>query len=123
MLKQPEQNDDKYFDVFVDYVLTGISSYNKEYTKDFGLSDSAIKHLKRARKMYPDVDLDKASTMPYLDELLSDKDFCEFLGALYYYIEGIKGTRESDKMKEHFKGLDIEGYFLWELQMYVQEFV
>ena len=29
----------------------------------------------------------------------------------------------TDEMKEHFKGLDIENYFIWQLQMFVQEFI
>lgn len=114
----------RYFDVSVDYLLTGVSSYNKEYSEELGLSEAAVECLKRAKDMYPQTNLERAHTMPYLDELLSDKEFYEFLDALYYYVEGLQGTRGmTAEMKEHFKGLDIEGYFLWQLQMYVQEFI
>lgn len=116
----------KFFDVSVDYLLTGVSSYNKEYSETLGLSETAVECLKRAKEMYPQVDPDpdRVHTMPYLDELLSDKDFYEFLDSLYYYVEGLHGTQGmTDEMKEHFKGLDIEGYFIWQLQMYVQEFI
>ncbi len=62
--------------------------------------------------MYPQTDLERIKTMPYLDELLSDKDFYEFLDALYYYAEGLYGTQNmTDEMKEHFRGLDIEKLF------------
>ena len=114
----------KFFDVSVDYLLTGVSSYNKGYTEELGLSEQAVECLKRAKEMYPQADMERIRTMPYLDELLSDKEFYEFLDALYYYVEGLHGTRGmTDEMKEHFKGLDIEGYFVWQLQMYVQEFI
>ena len=114
----------KYFDVSVDYLLTGVSSYNKEYSEELGLSEKAVELLKRAKEMYPQTDLERTRTMPYLDELLSDKAFYEFLDALYYYVEGRQGTQGmTDEMKEHFKGLDIEGYFVWQLQMFVQEFI
>ena len=114
----------RYFDVSVDYLLTGVSSYNKEYSEELGLSEAAVECLKRAKEMYPQTDMEQTHTMPYLDELLSDKEFYEFLDALYYYVEGLQGTQGmTDEMKEHFKGLDIEGYFVWQLQMYVQEFI
>lgn len=114
----------KYFNVSVDYLLTGVSSYNKEYSEELGLSEKAVELLKRAKEMYPQTDLERTRTMPYLDELLSDKEFYEFLDALYYYVEGLQGTQGmTDEMKAHFKGLDIEGYFAWQLQMFVQEFI
>ena len=114
----------RYFDVSVDYLLTGVSSYNKEYSEELGLSEAAVECLKRAKEMYPQTDMEQTHTMPYLDELLSDKEFYEFLDALYYYVEGLQGAQGmTDEMKEHFKGLDIEGYFVWQLQMYVQEFI
>ena len=97
---------------------------NKEYSEELGLSEKAVELLKRAKEMYPQTDLERTRTMPYLDELLSDKEFSEFLDALHYYVEGLQGTQGmTDKMKEHFKGLDIEGYFVWQLQMFVQEFI
>lgn len=56
------------------------------------MSEGAIEFLKRANETYPQVDPERMRTIPYLDELLSDKDFYEFLDALYYYVEGLKGT-------------------------------
>lgn len=114
----------RFFDVSVDYLLTGVSSYNKNISEEIGLSEEAIEHLKHAKQMYPQTDPERVKTMPYLDELLSDKDFYEFLDALYYYVEGLQSTQDmTEEMKEHFRGLDIEGYFVWQLQMYVQEFI
>lgn len=114
----------RFFGVSVDYLLTGVSSYNKDYAEELGLSDTSVELLRRAKEMYPQTDLEHVHTMPYLDELLSDKDFYEFLDALYYYVEGLDGARSmTEERKVHFRGLDIEGYFVWQLQMYVQEFI
>ncbi len=115
----------KFFDVSVDYLLTGVSSSNKGFNEELGLSEAAIEFLKRAKEMYLQVDpKERMRTIPYLDELLSDKDFYEFLTTLYYYVEALKGTQgASEKMKEQFKGLDVEGYFIWQLQMFVQQFI
>lgn len=114
----------QFFDVSVDYLLTGVSSYNKEYSKELGLSEIAIEKLKHAASLYGQADMDGLRTVHYLDELLSDSNFYEFLDAFYYYVEGLQGAHGmTDEMKEHFKGLDIENYFIWQLQMFVQEFI
>lgn len=114
----------RYFDISVDYLLTGVSSYNKAYSEELGLSETAVEYLKLAKEMYPQTNIKRTHTMPYLDELLSDKEFYEFLDALYYYVEGLQKTQNmKDEMNEHFKRLDIERYFVWQLQMFVQEFI
>lgn len=114
----------KFFGVSVDYLLTGVSSTNKSYNEELGLSDASIEFLKRAKDMYGLGDPDMVKTMPYLDELLSDKDFYEFLDGLHFHIEGMGGAEGlPDEMKERFKGLNIEEYFVWQLQMFVQDFV
>src|SRR5690606_22759946 len=63
----------RYFDVSVDYLLTGVSSENKEIHKILGLSEGAVNLIKRAH------DTDKfgscSEVVPVLDELLSDVDF------------------------------------------------
>ncbi|MCD7723961.1 MAG: helix-turn-helix domain-containing protein [Clostridiales bacterium] len=113
-----------YFGVSVDYLLTGVSSYNKEYSETLGLSDNSIEHLKRAKEIYAPVAPDRFQTAPYLDELLSDKDFYEFLYEIFYYTEGLKGTQVmTDEMKKQFRGIDLEGYLMWQLQIFVQEFI
>lgn len=116
----------KFFDVSVDYLLTGVSSYNKEYSEELGLSETAIQNLKRAASLYGQADMDGLRTVHYLDELLSDTDFYEFLDALYYNVESIKSfdamTNEM-KAKIQNMGFDVESYFMWQLQMFVQDFI
>lgn len=114
----------KFFGVSVDYLLTGVSSYNKNYSDELGLSDTSVEFLRRAKNMHLQNDLERVHTMPYLDELLSDKDFYEFLDSLYYLVEDIKTERATRaRMKKVYGGLDLEGYFAWQLQMDVQEFI
>lgn len=114
----------QFFGVSVDYMLTGISAYNRSLHEELGLSEEAISHLKRARDIYPQVDPDRTRTMPLLNELLSDKEFYEFLDGLHFYIERLGGDDPvSEEMKKHFKGLDIKGYFVWQIQTFVQEFL
>ena len=87
-----------------------MSSYNKEYSEELGLSEEPIEHLKCAKQMYPqsNSDTDKIHTIPYLDELLSDKDFYEFLDTLYYYVEGLHGMTASDVCSEIYTERDKE---------------
>lgn len=111
-------------DVSVDYLLTGVSSQNKSYSEDLGLSDSAVECLKRARVLAQRDDPSRTGTIPYLDELLADKDFYQFLEDIHFYVgnlQRIQGMTEEEK--ERFQGINAEGYFIWELQMFVQEFI
>lgn len=114
----------RFFGVSVDYLLTGVSSYNKDYAEELGLSDTSVELLRRAKDMYPQTDLDHVHTMPYLDELLSDKDFYEFLDGLYYSVESLKSAQAArERMQKAYEGLNIEGYFTWQMQMDIQEFI
>ena len=112
-----------YFDVSVDYLLTGVSANNKGYNKELGLSESSIVLLRRAKDYAQQTDEAKSNTMPYLDELLSDSEFYQFLEDLHFYVENLKTTENmDDEMKARFSGLNVEDYFVWKLQMLVQEF-
>ena len=63
-------------------------------------------------------------TIPYLDELLSDKDFYQFLEDMHFSVDRlIKKQNEDYEISEQLQGLNIEGYFIWELQMFVQDFI
>ena len=90
----------QFFGVSVDYLLTGISSYNKDYSEELGLSDTSVECLRRARNMYAQIDLENVHTMPYLDELLSDKDFYEFLDGLYRSVESLKISRVARERRQ-----------------------
>lgn len=114
----------QFFDVSLDYLMTGVSSFNKGYSEEFGLSEAAVECLKRARKMCSQADREGSRTLPYLDELLSDRDFYAFLDDLACYVENIKEMETwPEERRKQFEGLNIEGYFIWQLQMFVQEFI
>jgi len=113
----------RYFDVSVDYLLTGVSSENKEIHKILGLSEGAVNLIKRAH------DTDKfgscSEVVPVLDGLLSDVDFYRFLEDLSFKMENLKkliqlSPEEKEKMMP---GLNVEGYWSWDLNIYVQEFI
>ncbi len=103
-----------FFGVSVDYLLTGISSENKAINEELGLSEQAILQLKTA-KQYPD-------TLGIIDELLSDGDFYTFIEDVSHKATNLKALMAPDAPKGP-EGLNIEGYFLWDLQVFVQEFI
>lgn len=113
----------KFFDVSVDYLLTGISSQNKDICDELGLSETAVQYLRRARQMYSLPDSEKAQTIPFLDEMLSDKDFYEFLEDLAHHVKQLRMAQSKADKALKKTGLDIEGYFIWQLQMFVEEFI
>lgn len=114
----------RFFDVSIDYLLTGVSSANKGYHEELGLSEEAIKYLRKARELTLMENPDADGTIPFLDELLSDKDFYQFMDDLHFHVENLHEVQENrEKVQKKYKGLNIEGYFNWSLQTEVQEFI
>jgi transcriptional regulator with XRE-family HTH domain len=113
----------RYFDVSVDYLLSGVSSENKEIHKVLGLSEEAVRMIKLAH------DTDRSDScievLPLLDELLANVDFYRFLEDLALKVDNLtrlmNQTPEERAMRP--PGLNIEGYWSWDLNTYVQEFV
>ena len=113
----------KYFDVSVDYLLTGVSAENRELHRQLGLSEDAVNLIKRA---YKD---DQAGTcsrvVPVLDELLSSVDFFQFLEDLSLKTENLKKLAQlsPDEKEKLMQGLNVDGYWKWDLYNYVQEYI
>lgn len=113
----------KYFDVSVDYLLTGISSSNMELHKQLGLSEKSINYIKRAKEtenFYNCTDV--ITTLNYL---LSNRDFYVFLEDLSYKTELVKGVinqTEEEKRKRPV-GINLEGYFIWDMQTFIKEYI
>lgn len=113
----------QYFDVSVDFLLTGVSAENKELHKQLGLSEGAVNLIKRAHKD------DQAGTcskvVPVLDELLSNVEFFGFLEDLSLKIENLKKLAQlsPDEKEKLMPGLNVQGYWEWDLNNYVQEFI
>lgn len=114
----------RFFGVSVDYLLTGVSSQNQDICEELGLSETAVEFLRRAADMYSPKNTDRKETMPYLNELLSDKEFYEFLDELHDYANTLQNTLTMSKEKKaQFEGLDLAGYFIWDLQKFVEDFI
>ena len=45
----------RFFGVSVDYLLTGVSSYNKEYNEELGLSDAAVESVSYTHLTLPTI--------------------------------------------------------------------
>lgn len=111
----------EYFNVSVDYLLTGISSANKDMHEELGLSEDAITLMKYAKDT--EGFNGAAPLIKLLDSLLSDKDFYEFLEELDLKAEQVRSVLNGKFDKSNAGNLDIEGYFIWDLQKFVEEFI
>jgi transcriptional regulator with XRE-family HTH domain len=113
----------KYFNVSVDYLLTGVSSENKDLHKQLGLSEDAVNWIKRAHDTGRfDNCTDVITT---LNSLLSDRYFYAFLKDLTFKAESLKAlmNQTEEEKRNRPRGINIEGYYIWDLQMYVQSFI
>lgn len=112
----------RYFDVSVDYLLTGISSYNKEANKELGLTEASIQMLQNVNGMES---FDRMPTvMDTLNNLLSDHDFYEFLDELSFKANTVRDVANMTSEQKHGMGnMDLEEYYIWDMQMYIQEFI
>ncbi|MEG0579397.1 MAG: helix-turn-helix transcriptional regulator [Niameybacter sp.] len=113
----------RHFDVSVDYLLTGVSSDNKELHKQLGLSEEAINSLKKAQV---------TSSAPHctdvvttLNALLSDREFYAFLEDLTYKTETLRTliNQSAEEKSNRPAGINMEGYFAWDLQTFIQDYI
>ncbi len=111
----------EFFDVSVDYILTGISSQNKAIHEELGLSEEAINMLKRAKEA--DGYDGSLQLVNELNRLLSDRDFYEFLEDVSFKSSHLKAVQNGSYNQSNMKNLNVEGYFIWSLQKYVEEFI
>ena len=112
----------KYFNVSIDYLLTGLSSNNIDIHKELGLSEKAIEKLKATKAVDAFEGISRIITT--LNELLSDSDFYNFLDGLNFKTSIIKAYKENPEKNECLHGnFNIKSYYIWDLQMYVQDFI
>lgn len=113
----------EFFGVSVDYLLTGISSENMDINATLGLSEDAIVMLKRAHEYSKDTG-EFPSPIALINNLFADKAFYEFLEELGYKAIKLRilqrHTEEKPKLDTE---PDLEGYYIYDMQMYVQEFI
>lgn len=113
----------EFFGVSTDYLLTGVSAENKSMNEQLGLSEGAIRMLRSA---YDKLNFESCEDIiSVIDNLLSDKEFYIFIEDLTFKmasIKGIKNMKEEERRK--LSGtINIEGYYIWDLQMYIEEFI
>ena len=111
----------EFFGVSVDYLLTGISSQNKPIHEELGLSEEAIGMLKI------DKETEGFDGMPTvldtLNSLLSDRDFYDFLDDVTFKAQQVKAALNGNIDKSNMGNFDVEGYYIWDLQKYIEEFI
>lgn len=111
----------EFFEVSVDYLLTGISSQNKSIHEELGLSEEAISMLKTAKGTETFEGM--TTLLDTLNGLLSDRDFYNFLDDVTFKIQQVKAVLDGKIDKNHMGSLDVEGYYIWDLQKYIEEFI
>lgn len=109
----------QYFGVSVDYLLTGVSSQNQQVNETLGLSEEAIQLLKLAKQYNKATDF--PSALELINGLLSDKEFYEFLDDLGYKASKYQIVMQHENSAV--SSMDLAGYYLWDLQMFVQEYI
>lgn len=112
----------RYFGVSVDYLLTGVSSYNKKMNKELGLIETSIQMLQRANELESFNGI--PGVMDILNNLLSDEEFYEFLSDLIFKASTVRGvTNMTLEQKKGVSNLNVVDYYIWDLQMYIQGFI
>lgn len=111
----------QFFGVSVDYLLTGVSAGNQDIHDRIGLSDKAISLLERTKNTCTFDGTVTAGQM--MDKLLSDEDFYKFFDDLLFKSALTKATLNMTDEQREAISLNLEGYYLWDLQMFVQDFI
>ena len=58
-----------------------------------------------------------------LNELLSDRDFFEFLEDVSFKSSQVKAVLSGNFDRSHMGNINVEGYFIWDLQKHVESFI
>jgi len=111
----------EFFGVSVDYLLTGISSHNKPIHEELGLSEEAIGMLKTAKATETFEGM--TTLLDTLNSLLSDRDFYGFLDDVTFKAQQVKAVLDGQIDKSNLGAFDVEGYYIWDLQKYIEEFI
>ena len=111
-----------FFNVSIDYLLTGVSSFNKETNTSLGLTETSINALKFANRTKCFNGM--PTVMDILNILLSDYDFYDFLSRLSFKANSIHIAVNMTPEQKHSLGdLNIESYYIWDMQMFIQNFI
>jgi hypothetical protein len=58
-----------------------------------------------------------------LNGLLSDRDFYNFLDDVTFKAQQVKAVLNGQIDKNNMGAFDVEGYYIWDLQKYIEEFI
>lgn len=58
-----------------------------------------------------------------LNGLLSDRDFYDFLDDITFKTQQVKAVLDGQIDKSNMGSFDIEEYYIWDLQKYIEEFI
>lgn len=113
----------EFFNVSADYLLFGIEADNRTLNEQTGLTNDAIKMLQCAHdsNKYPNtVDISEL-----LSSLLSDRDFYVFMEDVIYHAGNIKELENMNPVErgKKYPGINIAGYFKWELIQEINNFI
>lgn len=87
----------RYFDVSLDYLLTGVSAENIDFQKKCGLSETAIKKIEIVNDLGTDSEADDAEeVISFLNTLLEDSDFYQVLSKVGKGYKKISETDDQD---------------------------
>lgn len=111
----------KYFDVSVDYLLTGVSSRNTDVYNDLGLTETTIEFFREAKAKSLHADNALMDIMTELNVLLSDREFHTFLDDILFKTAMIKVEQQDiDDSPDCDEKLE---FHIWQLQEYVRKFI
>lgn len=87
----------QYFDVSLDYLLTGVSAENIDFQKKCGLSEKAIKQIELVNDFGTSVENeDEELVIPFLNMLLEDSEFYAVISKVGKCYNQISESNEQD---------------------------
>lgn len=114
-------NISRFFDVSVDYLLTGVSSRNTDVYNNLGLTETTIEFFREAKAKSLRADNALMDIMSELNMLLSDRDFHTFLDDVIFKTVMIRA--EQQEVNDNPDCDEKLEFHIWQLQEYVRKFI
>ena len=112
-----------FFHVSADYLMFGLDSNNKALNEQTGLTNDAINMLVQAHETNKYPGTTDISTL--LSDLLSDRDFYEFMEDVTFHAEEIRKleSMEFTEREKKYPGINMPGYSKWCLFQEINGFI
>jgi len=101
----------QYFDVSLDYLLTGVSAENHDLNRDFGLSEDVIRYMSAVYDF--GADENGEDIMPLLNTVLADSEFYKVLAKIKIGCKKIEAD-SSEETKE---------FQMWSMERAVSKYI